>query len=269
MKKPASVKSGESSDQPDAAVELLWGSPKSPTRGPKRTHSLKHLLDAAIGIADREGLQAVSMQRLAQELKFTKMAVYRYVPGRAELIALMTDRALGAPPNLGGGVGWRGQVEAWSLAVFEVFLRHPWGLQATAGPRVIGPNEAAWTELALTVLDKTGLSGSDRVDVLAVTAGHLRSMAQHAAAWQGRHETMESEMSAAYARALQGRETSFPELSRAVTESLDPVQQSNGLSFGLNCIFDGVEVRVANLKRAAGKRRKPKFGVGQGAMRRR
>ena len=72
-------------------VDVLWGPPRTQTRGPKPTHTLAEVLDAAIGVADREGLRAISMQRVAAELGLTKMALYRYVPGRAELIALMTE----------------------------------------------------------------------------------------------------------------------------------------------------------------------------------
>jgi len=237
-------------------MALLWDTPKQGSRGPKPSRSLEDVLDAAIGVADRDGLEAVSMQRLAQELKFTKMAVYRYVPGRAELIALMADRALGVPPKLSAGEGWRDQIEAWALAVFHVFIRHPWGLQATTGPRAIGPNEAEWTELALAILAKTGLNGADRFDVLAVAVGHLRSMAQQVAAWKGRVDTLESEMAEAYGLMLRGREARFPELSRTVADAFDPAQMTSGLTFGLNCIFDGVEAGLAKRKRPAGKRRK-------------
>jgi AcrR family transcriptional regulator len=227
----------------EAALALLWGEPRKRTRGPKPAHSLEDILDKAIGIADREGLRAVSMQRLADEMMFTKMAVYRYVPGRTELLALMTDRALGPPPTISPG-RWRDRIEAWALAVFTVFLKHPWGLQTTTGDRVIGPNEARWTEVALGILAETGLDGGDRLDILAVTAGHMRSIAQHAAAWGGL-EKLEREMQDMFGLMLRGREEKFPELTKSIAESRNSANENNGLTFGLNCIFDGVEARVA------------------------
>ena len=226
-----------------AMVEMLWGPLKPRTRGPKPTHALEDVLDAAIGLADREGLAALSMQRLAQELGFTKMALYRYVPGRPELIAAMTDRALGPPPAANARTGWRKGLEAWALAAFDMFLAHPWGLEATTGPRVIGPNEAAWTEAGLRLFAKTSLGGADRLDVLAVTIGHMRAMAQQAAgigsgaARNGMHEEL-------LTAGLKGHETEFPEFARAVAETAASNGADNGLSFGLNCIFDGIEVRL-------------------------
>lgn len=78
-------------------VEVLWGPGPRPTRGPKPALSLERIARAGIEAADSDGLAAISMQRVAERLGFTKMSLYRYVPGKAELIALMTDTAIGAP----------------------------------------------------------------------------------------------------------------------------------------------------------------------------
>jgi AcrR family transcriptional regulator len=227
-----------------ATMELLWGPPKAKTRGPKPAHSLEDLLDAAIRIADAEGLDAVSMQRVAQELGFTKMAVYRYVPGRPELVALMTDRALGLPPKPSKSKNWRKRMEVWALAVFEIFIAHPWGLEATTGQRVMGPNEMAWAEAGLEPLAETGFNGPDRLDVLAAILGHLRSAAQQMG---GAGPTMgvETQMNLLTTHALDGREAEFPQFSAAIAEAAHLHAENNGLSFGINCILDGVEWQMA------------------------
>lgn len=63
---------------------------------------------AGIDIADRDGLSAVTMQRVAERLGVTKMALYRYVPGKVELVALMIDLGIGEPPRLATiAGGWR------------------------------------------------------------------------------------------------------------------------------------------------------------------
>ncbi len=63
-------------------TELLWGRQHQPSRGPKPAMTLAGIAEAAIRIADAEGLDAVSMQRVADDLPVTKMALYRYVPGQ-------------------------------------------------------------------------------------------------------------------------------------------------------------------------------------------
>jgi len=232
----------------DAKLELLWDAPKVKTRGPRPLHTLDDVLDAAIRVADSEGLDAVSMQRLAQELGFTKMAIYRYVPGRAELVALITDRAIGGPPSTFNGKGWRKRMESWAHAVFSVFLAHPWGLEATTGRRVPGPLEIAWVEAGLAILAETGLDGASRLDVLAVITGHLRFMASQASG-TGATIGLEAEVNGLMGRALHGRETEFPQFSAAIRESAASGGEDKGLSFGLNCILDGVEWQLSKRRR--------------------
>jgi AcrR family transcriptional regulator len=229
----------------DATVELLWAPARVKTRGPKPVHSLEDVLDAAIHIADSEGLGAVSMQRLAHDLGFTKMAIYRYVPGRSELIALMTDHAVGKPPTVFKGATWRAKIEDWSHAVFAVFLRHPSALEATTRRRVPGPNEIAWVELGLNILAQTGLDGPCRLDVLAVIMGHLRFMASQTSG-KGATIGLEADVKGLMTRALQGRELEFPQFSVALREASGTGGEDKALSFGLGCILDGIEWQLSN-----------------------
>src|SRR5690349_10100499 len=95
-------------DDQSHAMRLLWGKQPDdgPRRGPKPAFTLEQITRTGIEIADADGITALTMQRVADELGFTKMALYRYVPGKDELVALMTDAALGDPPPLTGR-GWR------------------------------------------------------------------------------------------------------------------------------------------------------------------
>ena len=89
------AKKAATGDEPFAfqtrSVELLWGQPERPNRGPKPGLSVERIVRVAIEIADAEGLPAVSMQRVASEFGFTTMSLYRYVPGKNELIDLMIE----------------------------------------------------------------------------------------------------------------------------------------------------------------------------------
>src|SRR6266496_4469960 len=102
-----------------SSAELLWGQRERPSRGPKPGLSLDGIVRAAIKIADAEGLDAVSMQRVAAEFGFATMSLYRYVPGKSELIDLMIDTAIGPPPDLSViPGGWRPKLTVWA--------RHTW-----------------------------------------------------------------------------------------------------------------------------------------------
>src|SRR3954453_11548233 len=141
------------------SVEFLWGGRTQPTRGPKPALSLDGIADAAIAVADAEGLAAVSMQRVAADLGYTKMSLYRYLPGKAELVALMVERGMGDPPVLSPDA-WRESLAEWTRQLMAAFLRHPWSLAATVGARPLGPCELGWMESALTVLAGLPLTGS-------------------------------------------------------------------------------------------------------------
>ncbi|HEY1619933.1 MAG TPA: TetR/AcrR family transcriptional regulator, partial [Streptosporangiaceae bacterium] len=82
--------SGGPASQP-RGVDFLWGSRERPSRGPRPGLSVERIVAAAVGIADAAGLGAVSMQRVASEVGFATMALYRYVPGKTELISIMID----------------------------------------------------------------------------------------------------------------------------------------------------------------------------------
>ena len=226
----------------DAIADLLWAPAKPRTRGPKPAQSAASVTDTAIAIADREGLGAVTMQRLATALGFTKMAIYRYVPSRTALVAAMADLALGPAPEFKAS-DWRSGLGEWALAAYNGFVAHPWLLEATMGPRVIGPNEAGWTEAGLVLLAKTSLSGADRLDVLAATIGHARAMAEQVVSISGIAATGRSP-EALFSAGVKRDPGRFPEFARAVADVERNGGADNGLSFGLDCIFDGVALRL-------------------------
>lgn len=81
------------------SLALLWGEQEPPSRGPKPSLTAGRIAQAGIEIADGEGLDAVSLARVAKEFGVTAMALYRYVPGKTELLDLMVDLAIGPRPR--------------------------------------------------------------------------------------------------------------------------------------------------------------------------
>jgi AcrR family transcriptional regulator len=225
-------------------VDFLWGDRARPTRGPKPALSLDAIADAAIAVADAEGLAAVSMQRVAADLGYTKMSLYRYLPGKAELVAVMVERAIGAPPAL-TAAGWRAALTEWSELLLAGYLRHPWTIEATVGARPLGPHELGWMECALARLGAgSGLTGAERLDAVAVLAGHARMLAQQAAARVG-----EADLNAAMAEVLRTRGERFPEVVAAMAEAAAEGGQDQAFAFGLNRILDGLEALIDQRRR--------------------
>ena len=100
------------------SVKALWGERELPSRGPKPALSAEQIARAAIAVADAEGLDAVSMQRIAREVNVTTMALYRYFSSKEELIDRMIDSAGGPlPPRISGTPGWRRRLTEWTSGV--------------------------------------------------------------------------------------------------------------------------------------------------------
>ncbi|MFD7903280.1 TetR/AcrR family transcriptional regulator [Kitasatospora sp. NPDC059747] len=228
-------------DEPaNETVRLLWGPPAKPTRGPKPALSLERIAAAGIEVADTEGLGAVSMQRVAGLLDYTKMALYRYVPGKAELVALMVEFAVAEPPAGPADGHWRDHLATWARELTRSFVAHPWLLDATVGPRVMGPKELAWLERVVSALDGHGLTGAERMDAAVLLAGHVRGIVQQARA-AGAEGSPEARLLTILGGLVRQHADDYPALAAAMAE---PGGRDNALDFGLARILDGLAALI-------------------------
>jgi AcrR family transcriptional regulator len=229
---------------PDAArgVDLLWGDRKRPSRGPKPSLSVEQIARTAIGIADAEGFAALSMRRVADELGVTPMALYRYVPGKWELVELMTDVAAGSPPESING--WRAQLERWSGELLTVYMRHRWVLEVPLSGLRMGPNRLAWLEAALAALSGTGLTESEMLAAALALDGHARAMAQVASGIDSGPVSAD-EWAPAFAQMLEQviDEERYPTLAGFLASGVfdgPGRDEGDGFEFGLHRLLDGI-----------------------------
>lgn len=217
---------------------LLWPEEQRPKRGPKPRISLDQIIETAIALADADGLDAVTMQRVADRLGVTKMSLYRYAPGKDELLALMLDRGLGVPPEIGDESDWRAGLRAWALAMHAELVRHPWTLTLAVGIRPFGPNELAWTEAGLRALRRTSLAGAVRLDTLAMIVWHVRGAVQQSAGEAS--SNIETGIGQLMGGVLSRHGDRYPEVAAAFASATSSGQQDLALDFGLNRIIDGL-----------------------------
>ncbi|MCK2219949.1 TetR/AcrR family transcriptional regulator [Actinomadura sp. ATCC 31491] len=222
-----------------AMADLLWGLRKPSSRGPRPAFDVDRIARAAVAVADADGLEAVSMQRVAAELGFTKMALYRYVNDKAELVAVMIEAAVGAPPDLSGVTGWRAELEEYARQLSAVWRRHPWLPSVTTGDRVMGPRETAWPESALGALAGTPLTERERLDVITLVSNHVR--ATHAAATPGTQTWTDGAAAPIMRDLLLRNADRFPLL--AGNHATTPAGTVG--DFGLRVILDGLEQAIA------------------------
>jgi AcrR family transcriptional regulator len=159
-------------EQLRVSIELLWGwSRDARGRGPRPSLTLGRIVEAAVAVADRDGVDGLSMRRVASELGVGAMSLYRYVPGKTELLNLMLD-AVSDPhtdPARIAGRPWRDVVEDVARGSYQLYLKHPWLMQVNWTRPVIGPNTLAGIELFMRALDGLGLTDQERVSVMMLT----------------------------------------------------------------------------------------------------
>ena len=111
----AEAVSGQPAQRPlPPGLDLLWGRRERGKRGPRPGLSADAIVEAAVRLADAEGLEAVSMARVAAELGFTTMSLYRHVASKDELLQLMWNAsALGAENLVIEGDDWRSRLRTW------------------------------------------------------------------------------------------------------------------------------------------------------------
>ncbi len=162
------------------AVAMAWGIAANPQRGPKRELSHELIVEAAIGIADAEGLAAVTMSKVSSSLGFTTMSLYRYVTSKDDLLVLMADTATEVSyPEDGWGPDWRANIWDWAALLRGCYRDHPWMLEIPRTPTMLmTPNNMAVVDLGLRALRAAGLPLDAKLSLIMVVSMYVRSFCE-------------------------------------------------------------------------------------------
>lgn len=236
-----------------ASIEAAWGLRDRPNKGPKPGLSLDRIVAAAVRVAEAEGLEAVSMSRVAAELGAATMSLYRYVAAKDELVTMMFDAAIGLPPDEPVAGGWRAALSNWAWRYLELTRRHPWVVRIKISGPPLTPNNLAWFERGLRALRDTGLTAGEKVSAILLISGHVRAVA-----------TLDADLAeaiaashgppvwASYGRLITTLTTAeqFPALHELIAagafDEVDPEQQdpNEDFAFGLERVLDGIEALI-------------------------
>ncbi|MGI5522105.1 TetR/AcrR family transcriptional regulator [Micromonospora sp. CA-259024] len=234
------------------AIESAWGLRERPPKGPRPGLTVSGIVDAAVRVADADGLAAVSMSRVAKELGAATMALYRHIGSKDELLTLMVDAGYGPPPGPPSPEDdWRAGLTRWAWAEHDVLRQRTWLLHVPITGPPITPQQLGWMEHGLRCLDGTALAESEKMSTLLLITGYVRNEATLSTqiAEGSRAAGIEpGEMMPAYARML-GRlidPARFPALHRVLTSGV--LNQDDDLdeefTFGLDRILDGIEALI-------------------------
>lgn len=227
-------------------MALLWGTKPAPTRGRKPGMTVDRIVRAAVEIADADGLDALTMRRVADELGVGTMSLYRYLPGKAELYELMLDTVMGE-----GGLlehdpkGWRASLANFARQSLAGYRRHPWLLEASLSRGIMGPNQTAVLDRLLHLLDGLGLTNGQRMAVVGLVVSYVQGRARQLA--DTRRAEQRSNMSDGqfwheFTPLLEPHLDGFPALATVWRD--EELTWEDEFEFGLDRVLDGIETFV-------------------------
>ncbi|WP_433295758.1 TetR/AcrR family transcriptional regulator [Actinoplanes sp. CA-030573] len=181
-------------------------------RGRPPQHTRDQVVEAAIRVADAEGLAAVTMRRIATEIGAGAMSLYTYVDNRDRLLDLMVDRVGAAARRVPATGDWRADLLALAGAQRELMLAHPWLPAALPDRRLTGTHMLAYLEEGLAALAPTGLDGPTKMEIIALITGFVAAFVMGERA----NATPVPEQVALITSAIAGGE--FPHLAAALAE---------------------------------------------------
>jgi AcrR family transcriptional regulator len=244
-----------------ASIEAAWGVRTRPNKGPRPALSLERIVAAAVRVAATDGLQAVSMGRVAADLGVSTMSLYRYVAAKDELLALMADLTFEAPPApRAPDEGWRAGLSRWAWTELAVYRRNPWVLRIPIGGPPVTPNTMVWLERGLDSLRDTGLREDEKLSVILLLTGYVRNQASLqadiAAAQAAGTAAPDPEMMGSYRRVLT-RLTDperFPALHAVIAAGVfdEEDEPDYEFTFGLERVLDGIETLIENRRSGRG-----------------
>jgi AcrR family transcriptional regulator len=230
-----------------------------PGRRP-RGIQVDEIVGAAVAVADAEGTEAVSMRRIARDLDVGTMSLYWYVSSKEELHQLMLEQVQAEVEAPAPSGDWQADLRGYARAMRAALRRHPWAIDYIGVGPPSGPNDARNADRLIGALDGLGLDMDCATRLLMtfntyVMGAALREIQeirwQHTAA-ELTADVTEGEI-AEFLTELGRRireSGRYPRLTRLLDSGVDPDSpktRDERFEFGLDCVLDGIAVRVRGL----------------------
>jgi AcrR family transcriptional regulator len=233
-------------------LDLLWERESGIRRGPKPGVGIRDIGAAGVRVADRGGVDAISMKAVAAELGMTTMSLYRYVDSKHELLAVVLDEAYGpCPVDAVRGSTWRTRVDSWTRAVAAGLTARPWIVEIPLSAPPATPNVLGWTDAGVAAFAGTGLPARSVLSSLLVLDGFVRNHVRQAAQLGAlRPDGSRSPDDRSYENgilALVGDTGRLPALAAAAEEIARGEASAfydDELDYGLSVLLDGLARRV-------------------------
>ncbi|MEV8596690.1 TetR/AcrR family transcriptional regulator [Streptomyces sp. NPDC052012] len=231
-----------------AEPEVIWARPERTGRGPRPAYTRADIAAAAVRVADAEGLDAVSMRRIAAELGCGTMSLYNYVPRKEDLYELMVDAA-GGEHELWEPTGdWRADMLRVAHQTRDLMHRHPWLPRLMSPVYGFSPHALRYLEHCLACLDPLPVSYGTKMELIAMLNGVVTTYVANELATAERTRSLpwsEEQENAVRIAYLSGRLASgeYPRMAAALTEDAGPIDLEAVFERALGRVLDGFEPR--------------------------
>lgn len=243
------------SDRPYPSV---WAHPRRPGRS---TLTREQIVTEAIALLDAEGIEALSMRKLAGRLNAGATSLYWHVANRDELVELVIDHVYGELELPDADIGdWREGVRTFARSIRATGRRHTWLASVIdhLAAAHLGPNASRFTERMLGVLATTGLPLAECERALSAVSAYVTGVTVTEAGWSNwlarRGQTAEEWMAAG--RAVADRTTEGYERLQEVIEGYAGIDVDAAMDadfhYGLDCLLDGIAGRLPSRSDASG-----------------
>jgi AcrR family transcriptional regulator len=230
---------------------LVWERPEPPSRPTPSPLSRDRIVHAAIDLADTDGLDAVSLRKVAAALDAGPMRLYGYLSTKDELLDLMVDAVYGeiTPPEP-AGQDWRAALRTLAQRTRQAGRRHEWFADLLGGRPHIGPNALAYLEAALAALDNapgfnhidTAMQAASTVNAYVIGAIRSEITELRAERATGMNEQQWQHTSAPYMSRMlaTGR---YPTLVKVIRDATHPDTDTT-FDAGLDYVLDGIAAHL-------------------------
>lgn len=241
------------SDAGTVASDLVWTRPET---GRRARLTREAIVGAAIPLADAEGLPAVTVRRLAEELDARPMSIYSYarIESKEELFDLMVDQVCADMLVTDLPDGWQPAIRAIATRTRAVLLEHPWWVELIGRNVLLGPNGTRYREQTLAAVHSLRADPETRQAVVLAVETYVVGQVTFALDEQG-SPTMErrsvEQWQHAQQRFQQGLIATgqFPHLASLARNATSPGDRERLFTLGLDWLLTGI---AASLGEPAG-----------------
>jgi AcrR family transcriptional regulator len=204
--------------------------------------SRARILEAALRLADEDGIEAVSMRRIGQAMDVEAMSLYKHVAGKEDILDGISDLVMLEVDVPGRGVPWRTALRQSALSTHHALMRHPWAsvvLESRADP---GPARLRYLDAVVSILLDAGFSLPDVARAFSAVDSHIYGFTLMILAWP---YDLRDQPDRAEILIDETFGDTFPGLKAMAELALTGPGVPVEVEFGLDLILDGLERRLS------------------------